>query len=355
MIKRSPLRRSFGIRLGAGLLGVGFLSAGLFGAATVASPNAAQAETFGAQLPASVTVSAYAGAVGGDTTQPQVVCPSESACPIESSGTASSVRIGLFALEDANARLTGLNGATATTRFAIYDASGAVVRPVEGFACSDVPWTSGTYILCANSDPSFRVTVPAGGRLAPAPGSGTFGVVLGRDTGVWPIGHDFADKNHAQTTVYDRAILKVRASGSFTVGGPLAFAYDAVKVPAGSTASVAQDEDIYFGSTSTTLRVQGLLPNRSYGAHVHVNACGPAGADAGGHYQNEPSTDPRAANPQNEIWLDFTTDRNGAATATSTVSWIPRAGQGASVVIHDLATAAGGAAGARVACLTLGR
>ncbi|PZS19209.1 MAG: hypothetical protein DLM60_10655 [Pseudonocardiales bacterium] len=59
-----------------------------------------------------------------------------------------------------------------------------------------------------------------------------------------------------------------------------------------------------------TLVVAGLLPNRSYAAHAHTNACGPTGEDPGPHYQNRtdptartpaPSTNPPYANPRNEI------------------------------------------------------
>ncbi len=85
--------------------------------------------------------------------------------------------------------------------------------------------------------------------------------------------------------------------------------------------------------------------------------------EAGPHYQNHqdpttPSTNPVYANPENEIWLDFTADAEGAATSTVTHGWAfsptrpPR-----SLVLHaeHTHTAAGeaGTAGARVACLTL--
>ncbi|MEV7614363.1 superoxide dismutase [Streptomyces sp. NPDC089799] len=138
--------------------------------------------------------------------------------------------------------------------------------------------------------------------------------------------------------------------------------YDAEVVPAGATARVraAYAEG---GGTVVRLRVWGLVPERAYGAHVHASACGATDpAAAGGHFQHaqdpvRPSTDPAYANPRNEIWLDFTTDAEGAATVRSAVRWrFPADRHPGSVVLHDRHTAAGpaglaGTAGARHGCL----
>ena len=120
-------------------------------------------------------------------------------------------------------------------------------------------------------------------------------------------------------------------------------------------------------STAVQLTVSGLQPSRGYGAHLHVNPCGATGEAAGPHYQQQtdpaasvspPSVDPSYANPRNEVWLDFTTDAGGNATATATQPWVfdpPRAPR--SLVIHaqTTKTAPGeaGSAGARAGCLTL--
>ena len=71
-----------------------------------------------------------------------------------------------------------------------------------------------------------------------------------------------------------------------------------------------------------------------------------------------PSTDRAYANRRNEVWLDLTTDTQGAGSATAAPRWAfdeltpPR-----SLVLHAerTRTAAGvaGTAGERVACLTL--
>lgn len=141
-----------------------------------------------------------------------------------------------------------------------------------------------------------------------------------------------------------------------------AVTYDEVAVPVGSRADVDTDDD--DGRTTVTLTVTGLEPNRDFGAHVHTRPCGPNPADAGPHYQNmvdpaatpdSPSTDPAYANPQNEIWLDFTTDESGNARVMSTVDWEFRDDEAESVVIHDhhTMTAPGeaGMAGDRLACI----
>lgn len=141
-----------------------------------------------------------------------------------------------------------------------------------------------------------------------------------------------------------------------------AYTYDEIAVPAGSRIEVDEEED--NGRTTVRLRVSGLEANRDFGAHVHVRACGPAPSDSGPHYQNEldpaatpdsPSTDPAYANPQNEIWLDFTTDENGNADSSTTVDWEFRDDEANSVVIHaqHTMTEAGsaGQAGDRLACV----
>lgn len=140
-----------------------------------------------------------------------------------------------------------------------------------------------------------------------------------------------------------------------------AVTYDTELVPPGSLAVVAS---VFSESTGTIteLEVRGLVPDREYGAHVHVDPCGPSGDDAGPHYQHEqdpeqPSTDPAYANPDNEVWLDFTTDDKGAASARSEVDWAYGDRKPGSVVIHERHTSTGegeaGAAGARLGCITV--
>lgn len=155
----------------------------------------------------------------------------------------------------------------------------------------------------------------------------------------------------------------VQVSATYAEGGDgPAYTYDTAQVPAGANVEVSSNAA--DGATTTTLSVSGLLPNHTYGAHAHAKPCTPAaGDDAGPHYQfNQdpvtPSVDPAFANPENEIWLDVTTDANGAGEATSTVPWtFPEDRRAASVVLHEepTATHAGhaGTAGGRPGCVTV--
>jgi Cu-Zn family superoxide dismutase len=141
---------------------------------------------------------------------------------------------------------------------------------------------------------------------------------------------------------------------------PNAFIYDKSIIPQGSHVEVL--ESVEGNSTKVTLTVHGLLPNRVYGAHVHKMPCGPKGDDAGAHFQHnpdpkKPSVDPMYANPQNEVWLDLSTDAKGDATSTSTEPWtFPEPAGPGSVVIHAEKTQAApgkaGTAGARAACVS---
>ncbi|SJZ74925.1 superoxide dismutase, Cu-Zn family [Marinactinospora thermotolerans DSM 45154] len=142
--------------------------------------------------------------------------------------------------------------------------------------------------------------------------------------------------------------------------GAAAVTYDEEAVPAGSRVEVnTEAED---GGTAFTLRVSGLQPDRDYGAHVHTKPCGAAPDDSGPHYQNEedpqqPSTDPKYANPDNEVWLDFTTDADGSAEVDTEVDWVPRQGEANSIVIHAEHTHTepghAGQAGDRLACVNV--
>ncbi|EHR63741.1 superoxide dismutase family protein [Saccharomonospora cyanea] len=139
-----------------------------------------------------------------------------------------------------------------------------------------------------------------------------------------------------------------------------AVTYDTDLVPAGALAGVGVETS--EKGTVTELEVRGLVPNREYGAHVHVKRCGATGEAAGPHYQHvqdpkQPSTDPAYANPENEIWLDFTTDAQGAASTRSEVAWTFGDRRPASLVVHEhrTSTAEGkaGTAGARLACVNV--
>jgi Cu-Zn family superoxide dismutase len=145
-------------------------------------------------------------------------------------------------------------------------------------------------------------------------------------------------------------------------GGENAFTYDEAAVPVGSSVDVESEEQ--DGRTTVTFNATGLAPNRDFGVHAHTRPCGPQPSDSGPHYQNDvdpaatpekPSSDPAYANPQNEIWLDVTTDASGNAQASTTVNWEFRGGEANSVVLHAQHTMTGpgqaGMAGDRLACI----
>jgi Cu-Zn family superoxide dismutase len=159
-------------------------------------------------------------------------------------------------------------------------------------------------------------------------------------------------------------------SGTLTAPSPTAKAvtYNPSLAPVGAamTAFLVPSSS---GTTQAALTVSGLLPNRGYAVHAHVNPCGPTPDAEGPHFQHRvdpaaspqhPSTDPEYANPRNEIWLDLRTDGNGAATVSTTVPFIFTDRAPGSIVVHEAdhtETAPGkaGTAGARIACLTVSR
>jgi Cu-Zn family superoxide dismutase len=143
--------------------------------------------------------------------------------------------------------------------------------------------------------------------------------------------------------------------------GSTAITYNTAVVPPGATARVAVARSA--SGVTVRLAVTGLIPMRAYGAHLHTKPCTAMPDAAGPHYQHDadptmPSVDPSYANPENEVWLDFTADSTGSAAATSAKPWTfdekrpPR-----SLILHDQVTrtkkGVAGTAGPRVACLTL--
>ncbi|GLW12331.1 hypothetical protein Misp01_74590 [Microtetraspora sp. NBRC 13810] len=141
--------------------------------------------------------------------------------------------------------------------------------------------------------------------------------------------------------------------------GAKAVVYDKKLAPEGAKADITVDSS--GQETTSKLTVAGLLPDRKYGSHLHTKSCGAKPDDSGPHFQHMPAQGPSphtAANPTNEVWLDFTTDASGAATAEAKQPWglspdrLPK-----SLVIHaEETTPTGpkaGTAGDRVACLDL--
>lgn len=133
----------------------------------------------------------------------------------------------------------------------------------------------------------------------------------------------------------------------------LALTYDTSTVPAGARIEVEQRSDSGQGTT-VLLHVSGVRPGHAFGARVHTKPCGADPAAAGAPYQNlidplRSPTDPTYVNAQNEVWLDFTADAQGAGEAQAHHAWDFRSGQAGSVVILDRPDAGG----APVACFTV--
>jgi superoxide dismutase, Cu-Zn family len=151
------------------------------------------------------------------------------------------------------------------------------------------------------------------------------------------------------------------SQASEAAAGAEAVTYDTKLVPAGARVQV-KEELRRGGGTRIALRVRDLAPNRVYGAHVHTKPCGKLPADAGPHYQDQvdpvqPSVDPKFANPDNEVWLDVNTNKDGSARAIATVDWRFREGGARSVVLHEKSTSThaghAGTAGLRLACVNV--
>lgn len=105
------------------------------------------------------------------------------------------------------------------------------------------------------------------------------------------------------------------------------------------------------GVTEIRLMVDGMPAGRRFGAHVHLQPCGPLGSDAGGHYQHGDTTLPLA---EREVWLDLTPDADGHGVGRARVPWLIAAGTAGSVVVHASPTdPVTGAAGARLFCTTV--
>jgi Cu-Zn family superoxide dismutase len=157
------------------------------------------------------------------------------------------------------------------------------------------------------------------------------------------------------------SMRNVQVSATFTTSPGTATTYDPQLVPPGAQAAVSSTSGA--GGTTVTLDVRGLEPDRRYGAHAHAQPCGAAADAAGPHFQHvpdpgQPSVDPAYANPENEIWLDLTTDGHGVGSATTIVPWgFERGRRAQSVVVHGMPTATepgrAGTAGARAACITV--
>ncbi|WP_143590555.1 superoxide dismutase family protein [Thermoactinospora rubra] len=149
----------------------------------------------------------------------------------------------------------------------------------------------------------------------------------------------------AHHTQPSQPIQPIRLTGS----GDL-MVYDSKLAPEGARLSATVDSS--DTGTISSLTVEGFVPGRAYGAHLHAKRCGAKPDDSGPHYQH----DPGHVDANSEVWLDFTTDSSGAARSTARHTWKLGADRlPGSVVVHAKTTKRDGTAGPRVACLTLAK
>jgi len=126
------------------------------------------------------------------------------------------------------------------------------------------------------------------------------------------------------------------------------------------TAVAAMTTVVALGLGATAAGAGGATFVHSSGSWVLSGAAAPnhqlpcASGFAGSHYRNDPAS---PASPENEVWLDFTTDDGGTATAVAQVPWvvghslIAPSERASSVVVHDHATNPAGVAGPKLACI----
>lgn len=108
--------------------------------------------------------------------------------------------------------------------------------------------------------------------------------------------------------------------------------------------------------TWVSLRVWGMpreAAGRTFGAHVHVNRCGPKPEDAGPHHHN-PDAPPGTPMPEMEIWLDVAVGPDGRGHSRTSVPWRVAEKAAGSLVVHAKPTdPKTGDAGTRLTCTTV--
>lgn len=115
---------------------------------------------------------------------------------------------------------------------------------------------------------------------------------------------------------------------------------------------------VLHAATQVTLRLDGFDAadaGRTFGAHVHTGPCiAGDGAAAGPHYNADVAAGitPARISEATELWLDFAVRRDGSAQSRTSSPFLVVPGN-RSIVVHELATAPNGTAGARLACLPL--
>ncbi len=187
-------------------------------------------------------------------------------------------------------------------------------------------------------------------------GAGVTGISMAVTAGASEIGGEKVNSQQVKKLIVNTVFVPADAADLAT-----AVTYNPELVPVAAQVQV-KEKLRWSGGTRIELGLRHLVPNRTYGAHVHTKPCGKLPTDAGPHYQDkldpvQPSVDPAYANAKNEVWLDVNTNEDGSARSIATVDWRFRDGGARSVVVHEMATAShaghAGTAGARLACVNV--
>ena len=135
----------------------------------------------------------------------------------------------------------------------------------------------------------------------------------------------------ASTASAASAAADARVSATFappsSFASHLGVTYDPVIVPVGSRVQVRERPN-QWGGVVVDLNVWGLTPSTRFDAYVYTRPCGATPASAGKRTQDGPSTQHY---PQNEVWLDFSTNARGSAHASDDQYWRFNPGQANSV------------------------
>ncbi len=107
------------------------------------------------------------------------------------------------------------------------------------------------------------------------------------------------------------------------------------------------------GRTIVTLHVKGMPADRSFGAHLHRDPC--SISFGGPHYQAPTGTPAGFADPDHEVWLDFTTNKAGNGHSHAVVPFEVQPGARSVIVHQGDHTGPGGvvAPSQRLACLNV--
>lgn len=107
------------------------------------------------------------------------------------------------------------------------------------------------------------------------------------------------------------------------------------------------------GRTIVTLHLEGFgeeSEGRTFGAHAHIGTCVATSATAAlGHYTHAGTS----ALEEREVWLDFTVNGSGRASAQANRDWVFAPDGANALVIHAEPTAPTGVAGPRLGCLAV--